>query len=85
MSKNWINGLGNHESHSQTHSVKKDYDHISDKDIFCDALNCNSEAVEKIQLSAGIYGTLLFNVCKNCIGIFKREGGDTNDSYWRIA
>ncbi|MDR4489464.1 MAG: hypothetical protein R2685_00985 [Candidatus Nitrosocosmicus sp.] len=74
MSENANKGLRNHQSQSQTYLGGKENngDHI-DKGITppCDALKCYNKATEKIELSAGIYGTLLINVCKDCIHIFK--------------
>lgn len=72
MLENAINGLGNHKSHSQAINGNTQNEDLYDKSIPCDALDCDAEASEKIELSAGIYGTIHINVCKNCIGIFKR-------------
>ncbi|MDN5846924.1 MAG: hypothetical protein L0H53_11695 [Candidatus Nitrosocosmicus sp.] len=73
MPKNVKEEIVNHISHSQTINNDTQNERVSDKDILpCDALKCNEKASEKIELSAGIYGNLQINVCKNCIGIFKR-------------
>lgn len=72
MLKNVKNGLANHTSHSQAIDSNTKNEKVSDKDIHpCDALKCNEKATEKTELSAGIYGILLINVCRNCIGIFR--------------
>ncbi len=77
MSEITNKGLGNHQSQSQTYFGSKDINgNLIDKDIPppCDALKCYNKATEKIELSAGIYGTLLINVCKDCVHIFKKGG-----------
>lgn len=80
MSEHANVGVENHQSQSQTYLGKEYNENLIDKGILlCDALNCDREATEKIEFSAGIYGTLLINVCKNCVGIFKGVGGNTND------
>jgi hypothetical protein len=72
MPENTINGLETpHKSYSQATCGNTKEEKVFDKDIPCDALKCNNKATEKIELSAGIYGILQINVCKNCIGIFK--------------
>ncbi|MDN5847188.1 MAG: hypothetical protein L0H53_13050 [Candidatus Nitrosocosmicus sp.] len=70
MSENANKGLGNHQSQSQAYlGGKENNGNLIDKGIqpLCDALKCNNRATEKIELSAGNYGILLINVCKNCI------------------
>jgi hypothetical protein len=82
MLKNVKNGLANHTSHSQAIDCNDNVEKVSDKDIpSCEHIGCDREATEKIELSAGIYGKLLINVCNNCIGIFKQVGGDIHDSF----
>lgn len=75
MPENIINGLEtSHKSHYQTFDRNNSNEKLPDKDIHptCDVLKCNNRPTEKIELSAGVYGILRINVCKNCIGIFKR-------------
>jgi hypothetical protein len=73
MLQNINNGLGNHNSHSQAIDYNDNLEKVSDKiNSPCEHLGCNREATEKIELNAGIYGILQINVCKNCVGIFKK-------------
>jgi hypothetical protein len=37
----------------------------------CEAANCNNEATEKIEVSAGKHGIIELSVCKNCVSKFK--------------
>ena len=37
----------------------------------CDAADCNNEATENIQVTAGKYGIIELSVCENCVSKFK--------------
>jgi hypothetical protein len=43
----------------------------------CEAIGCGEQATEQITVSAGNYGTLILFVCKNCIGKFSEELGQS--------
>ena len=42
------------------------------KDI-CNAFGCSQDATEKINVSAGKFGTISLSLCNNCITLFKKE------------
>jgi hypothetical protein len=42
------------------------------KDI-CNAFGCTKNATEKINVSAGSFGTISLNLCKNCVTLFKER------------
>ena len=39
----------------------------------CNAFGCSNYATEKINVSAGKFGTISLNLCNNCITLFKKE------------
>jgi len=41
----------------------------------CDAQDCNNEATEKIEVSAGKHGIIELSVCKNCVSKFQEDKG----------
>jgi hypothetical protein len=46
---------------------------ISDKinKEICNALGCSKNATEEISVTAGKYGTVSLDLCKNCVNLFK--------------
>jgi len=42
----------------------------------CNAFGCYKNATEKINVSAGTFGTISLNLCNNCIGLFKEKGDE---------
>jgi hypothetical protein len=41
------------------------------KNASCDAFGCLKESTEKIDVNAGVFGTITLHVCKNCIRKFQ--------------
>ncbi len=44
--------------------------------FICEALSCSNQATEKINVNAGKFGIISFNLCNNCIKLFKEEVKD---------
>jgi hypothetical protein len=42
-------------------------------DKFCYAFGCSNEASEKINVSAGTFGTITLNLCTKCVKIFQER------------
>ena len=39
----------------------------------CEAVDCSFKATEKIDISAGKFGTISLYLCSKCIGIFQKQ------------
>jgi len=39
----------------------------------CNAFDCCNEAVHKLDVTAGKYGTIQLDLCENCIKLFQKE------------
>jgi len=47
-------------------------DEVSRK--ICEVVDCNNDATQKLEVSAGRYGTIEILVCKSCVSKFQEDG-----------
>ncbi|VFJ12605.1 hypothetical protein [Candidatus Nitrosocosmicus franklandus] len=52
-------------------STRLNQDFRQDHDKLCYAFGCDNEHSEKINVSAGTFGTITLKLCNKCVNLFK--------------
>jgi len=58
-------------SSRNTFTPDKEFKQEQNKDIPCDALDCENKYTDIIKVDAGIYGKIPLKLCKRCLNLFR--------------